>query len=508
MSAQIIDSGDNFGGIWNVNRYPGVRVDTKAPYYQLALPKVWPKFKFTEKYSAGEEIREYFAQLDQAYDFRKDTIFNHRIVEARYDPSSEKWQFLSDKGLKASSRFAIFATGTTNQAYKPDFPGLDRFRGRLIHPAAWPTDLDVRGKRVGLIGQGSSGVQILQEVAKKDCSLVVFIRTPCIALPMGQRSISPSEYTEQDYESLLGKTKLHENLGSPYTPCPVSFHEESAQQRQERFRLLWSEGGLGISANNYYDVIMDEEANSAMYDFWSQRVRARVQDPTKREIVAPHRQFQWFGAKRACLETDYYEMIDRKNVHLVDLEKTQIKEFTQNGIVTVRESREEVEELDVVILATGYDSVTGSLYDMDVRDIRGRTLREKWQGGIRTHLGLMVPGMPNAFFLYGPQAPTSLANAPQFVELEMEWVINIIDKMEREHVKEIDASEAAASIWSEKVWRVFRKLLHGETASWWTGGNIPGKRREPLIWFGGVKAWHDECTKSLKDWSDFVIRKR
>jgi len=374
----------------------------------------------------------------------------------------------------------------------------------VVHPAAWPENLDLKGKKIGVIGQGASGLQIVQELAKTDCELTVFVRNPCTAIPMGQRDIPRNEAEELKslYGSLWQKAKYASGHCYAYNDCPFSFNDLTRDERHELYERLWARGGYAFFSSLFPDYMVNKTANAEVYDFWASKVRARISDPEKRDIMAPLKQFQWICAKRPSLEMDYYEMIDRPNVKLVDLKKTPIREFVANGATT---EDGKLHELDVVVFATGYDSVTGSLYDMNIHDKSGVVLQKKWKDGIKTHLGMMVPDIPNAFFLYGPQAPTSLANGPPFLELQVEWVTKVLQRMKDDGVCALETSPAAAAAWAELSYQIFQVVLHHETPSWYNGSNIPGKRQEPLVWFGGVKGWWEACNDALKDWSKFTV---
>lgn len=505
-SVKIIEAGSDFGGVWHYNRYPGARVDSETPLYQLSLQELSDKFNFSQRFPDHEELRKYFSHLATSLDLRKDAIFNHRITSAKYDIASKTWLLQSIDGLTARCQSVVFASGTTNKAYIPDFPGLDRFEGQVIHPAAWPKNIDLSGKSIGLVGQGASGLQILQELAKKDCNLTVFIRTPCTGVPMGQREIciKESEGLKNQYQALFNYAKYQSNTGYADNQNTLSFHDVTKEEREELWEILWARGGFGFLTSNYWDYGLDKEANAALYQFWAKKVRQRVTDPVKRDIVAPLEQTYWLGAKRPNLEVDYYEMIDRPNVKLVDLVKSPITEFVNNGVITGTTDDREEHHLDVVIVATGYDSVTGSIYDMNIQDKNGELLQDKWKYGIATHLGMMVPGMPNAFFLYGPQAPTSLANGPPFLELQVEFITKLLENAKRDKVESIEVSEDAAAAWRAATLATFEAVLNSQTDSWWNGANIPGKNREPLIWFGGMRSWWDACKAALMNWDSFV----
>ncbi|KAM0368098.1 hypothetical protein ACHAPY_011617 [Fusarium culmorum] len=508
-NVKLLEAGSDFGGVWHFNRYPGARVDSDMPLYQFSLPKAWESFNFSQRFPDHRELRQYFSHIAEALDLRKDSIFNTRVVKSSFDSKSSTWSLTAENGLTTKSRYVVFATGSTNKAYIPRFPGLDTFTGKVIHPAAWPKDVDLRGKRIGIIGQGASGLQILQELAKEDYEVTVFVRTPPNCFPMEQRSLSRADSDLQKifYDALFRHAKEAHDLATAYSTLPGSFYDFSPEERRQRYEELWARGSYAILGMTYPELYFDKTANAELYQYWAERVRSRITDPVKRGIMAPLEQFQWIGMKRPSLETNYYEMIDRTNVKLVNLKKSPIKKFTGTGIVTGQDV-EEAHDLDVVIFATGYDNVTGSLYGMNIQDKHGQPIQKKWEDGISTYLGMMIPETPNAFLLYGPQAPSGLANAPPFLEVQVEWIAEVLKKLREEKILSIEATTEAAGAYSQTHLQIYDQSLMKETPSWWNGSNIPGKKKEPLFWVGGVKAWKALSIEGLKGWSNYVVTRQ
>ncbi|TWU74881.1 hypothetical protein ED733_003137 [Metarhizium rileyi] len=513
MSVKLIEAQGDFGGVWQLNRYPGARVDSEMPSYQLTSPDIFHDFYFKQLYPTADDLRDYFAHVDRKWHLRKDTIFEHRVIRADYDDADKTWRLTTDRGLNVTSRFAVFAVGTTITPYVPDFPNLSAFQGPIIHPSSWPERLDLSGKKkkkIGIIGQGSSGIQIFEQLAGQGHDVTVFVRTPPIAVPLRNRHISREEdqQIKAANEAYFARCKYGDEAGYPYIPYPKTLLHESPAECQAHMEKLWKHGGVGIVACNYVDVMMDVKANKVFYDFWADKTRVRMKDESKRRILAPSWPVQPPGTKRWTTEEKYYELMDGPNVTLVDLLQTPIKGFASSGIVTSDMEGlggERLHELDVVVMATGYDSLTGSLHELNITDKHGKTLRDKWQSGVRTYLGMMVPGMPNAFILYGPQAPTSLANGPTLLEMQVEWINKLLDRMKDDDVACVEPTEDEADKWNEKLWSTFNLFLHSKWPSWWVGANVPGKRREPLIWFGGTKAWSAECEEALRDWAHFHV---
>ncbi|OAA74153.1 FAD dependent oxidoreductase [Cordyceps fumosorosea ARSEF 2679] len=508
-TVKMIDAGSDFGGVWHSHRYPGALVDSPSPLYQLSLPEAWRGFHFRTKFPDQREMQAYFRHVADVLDLRCDALFRHVIVDARYDNGAGVWQLRSDRGLRATGRYVFFATGTTNKPYVPAFPGLERFRGQLVHTHDWPADLSLKeARRIALIGTGSTGTQVAQEIAKLDADVTVFTRTPNIAYPLRQetRTLADAERRKAVYGEVFPQAKAagwpRYLINTPARP----FREDTPARHREVWEAAWRKGGFAVFLENYPEVATDKAVNAAFYEFWKEKTGPRIRDPAKRAALVPDEQPVWFMARRPVLEDDYYEMMDRDNVTLVDLRRTPIKEFTADGIVTADgegEAGETLREFDLVICATGYDSVTGSLHDMNVRDRHGVFLQDKWRDGIATHMGMMVPGLPNAFLLYGPQAPGPMTNGPTFIEVQVELLCRLLARAEGRGLAELEATEEAARRWRDKVYEGYRATLASEVDSWWVGTNVPGKRREPLTWFAGVPAWREACEESLRSWDDF-----
>ncbi|KAJ5179930.1 hypothetical protein N7492_003140 [Penicillium capsulatum] len=504
LSVKLIETGGGFGGVWWWNRYPGARVDTEMPIYQFHIPAVWKEWNWSERFPGDDEIRRYFRHIDSVLELSKDTFFHTTVTSATYDAGTRRWVVQTNTGLTATCKYLVAATGSSYKKHYPYFNGLFDYTGHLVHSADYPASLDVRGKRVGVIGNGASGLQIVQSLAKEDCELTVFIRNPCFAIPMKQREISTDEsrmmkgYYDSIFDHCFGS-----NTGFPHNLLPQSALQATPKERKELFDELWDRGGYSFLVSGYYDFLLDEKANSIFYDYWVQKVRPRIKDPEKRDFVAPLKQQTLVGTKRPSLEQDYYEMIDRPNVTLHNLKKSPIVEFDATGIVTQDGKGTKHHDLDIIIFATGYDSVTGSLLDLDIRDQNHVPLAEKWHDGILTQLGMMVPDMPNFFMVYGPQAPTSLANGPPFIQMELNWICDAIQKMQKEGITSLVPTQKAAAEWRDQVAIASQFTLYHKTDNWYMGSNIPGKRREPLIYLGGMQRWWKSCTDALAHWDGF-----
>lgn len=501
IPVKLVEAGIDFGGVWQWNRYPGARVDSEFPFYQLSIPEVYKTFNFKERFPSDVELRQYFQHMDKILNLKKDAIFNTIVEGVTWDG---QWTCKTKDDRIITCKYLVLCTGSSYKKNFPPFRGLEKFSGTLIHSAGFPeAGIDASGKRVAVIGNGATGVQIIQELAKEDCSLTAYIRTPIIALPMQQRSVTTQEQESlKSFYNVLLKAARVSKTGFPYNSPAKTFSKTSDEEREALFEDLWGRGGFSFFLSNFLDFVVDKKVNECIYNFWAKKTRARVQDPVKRDIVAPLKQEHLFGVKRPSLEQNYYEAIDRPNVELVNLKKTPILEFTEEGIVS-----EELRKFDIIVLATGYDAMTGSLMDLQIKDKEGRPLQEKWKGGVETYLGLMVEGMPNMFMVYSPQAPTALSNGPSIIETQVDWIIDAIQKMKTEDIVMIEPQHRFAVQWGKDIQDMNAKTLYPLENSWYMGANIPGKVREQLMYIGGADAYSAAIHNALDGWKGFDLRR-
>ncbi|KXH38089.1 cyclopentanone 1,2-monooxygenase [Colletotrichum simmondsii] len=506
FSAHIVEAGSALGGVWHQNSYPGARVDSETPYYQLSVREVWKDWTWSQRFPGHEELKRYFTHVDKVLDISKDVSYNTVVVGADFDIATAKWIVETDTGRIITSRFLIPATGSSIKRYEPEFAGKSSFKGIVVHPAAWPdSGIDLENKRVAIIGSGATGVQCVQEIAKQPgVELTVYVRNVNIALPMRQREISE---LEQDSLKAIYKTLFRlardSSAGLPCDGPTQVTKETTTEEREAWWEELWKRGAFNFQTGQYTDFLMDAEANRLIYEFWSKKTKRRVQDPEKRAILVPDEQPFPFGTKRSSLEQDYYECMDQDNVEVVDVKKTGIREWTARGIVT-EDGKER--EHDIVVLATGYDSMTGALTSMGLRGKDGIEMKERWRQGVWTYLGLMARGCPNMFMIYGPQAPTALTNAPMFIEQQVDFITDFLVKLRAGNVTSIEPRRSAEKHWKKKVQAIHEALLFSKSdTSWYVGGNIPGKKKEQLNYLGGIPQYLEECRKGTKDWSNFDI---
>jgi cation diffusion facilitator CzcD-associated flavoprotein CzcO len=494
MVVQVFEAGGGLGGVWYWNCYPGARVDSPGAIYQYSRDDVWRKWQFSELYPSWQELREYFRYVDEKLDLSRDIRFNRRVDEAQFDPAHDHWIVRSSDGSVASGRYLVLCTGLSAKPYIPDLAGLNDFAGERHHTALWPQHgLDLAGKRVGVIGTGASGVQVAQEAAGTAAHLTVFQRTPNLALPMRQKKLDDDTIRrmKETYPEMFDK-RAKTFAGFDYDVLAKSALEVSDDERQATFERLWEIGGFASWIGSFNDILLNEEANRAAYQFWRDKTRARIKDPAVAEILAPTQPLHPFGVKRPSLEQHFYEIFNQPNVSLIDLRTAPIERVTRTGIKTAAGEH----DIDVLVLATGFDAVTGGLTSIDIRGTQGETLKEKWAKGVRAHLGMATAGFPNLLFVYGPQSPNGFCNGPTCAELQGDWIVRLLDHLRRGNYARVEATVAAEEAWRSQVLEVAEATLFPRADSWYLGANIPGKRREILSFAGGLPTYLAKCRES------------
>ncbi len=497
FKVKLLEAGSDIGGIWHWNRYPGARVDSHGALYQYSDPGLWKDWAFKELYPDWQELREYFDHVDSKWDLRKDVVLNTRVTGAEFDETSRKWTIHTEGGRDFVARFFVLCTGFAAKPYIPNFKGIDSFRGEIHHTGLWPQEgLDMTGKRVAVIGMGASGVQVVQEAAPEASHLTHFVRTPCLAIPMWQRTMSEAD-NEKMWREMPADMDLRTKTfgGFNYDFFHKGVFEVADEERGEIFERLWQRGGFWWWLSNFKDVIFDEKSNRAQYDFWRKKVLARIKDPRLAEIYAPEEPPHPYGVKRPSLEQNFYEVVQRDNVDVVDLKREAIECFTEKGIKT----SEREYEFDVIVLATGFDAVSGGLTSLDIKGVDGRTIGEKWSDGVRTQLGMATNGFPNLFFLYGPQSPSGFCNGPTCAEAQGDVMVKILEKLRDEGVTRVEAESDAEEAWRKTCLEVADMTLFPKADSWYMGANIPGKPRELLMYPAGLPSYLEACEKSIAD---------
>lgn len=490
---------DSFIRYWNC--YPGARVDTKVPAYQFTDTETWDTWHWQEQFPGRDHILDYFKHVAKVWDLYPDIEFNTRVSGAQWNDTQNRW-VISTQGKDSNNsiytcQFLILCTGFASKPYVPAYKGLDKFLGEFYHTARWPqSGVNYKSKRVGVIGTGASGVQATQAISKEASHLTVFQRTPNLALPMKNPSIDEEENLalRKSMPELIKKIQSS-HAGFVYDPMPGSTMNVGEEERLKIYEQLMSTGGLEFWLGNYADMLLSKEANDLAYRFYHEKTAPRIKDPKLAEVLLPKNAPHPFGTKRVSLEQGYFEVFEKPNVELVDLSEKSIETFVPEGIQT---TDGKMYKLDLVVLATGFDSVSGGITNIDIRGQYG-SIKEKWAKGVYTHLGLSVHGFPNMFFTYGPQAPTAFATGPATAELQGEWITKCLQYMRERSLAKIEARGEAERAWREHVNDIGGKGLFPDAKSWYFGDNIPGKPREALNYMGGMKEYRRRLWECVSD---------
>ncbi|MEH7275797.1 flavin-containing monooxygenase [Neobacillus vireti] len=490
FSTRVYEAADGVGGVWYWNRYPGARCDSESIYYNYTFSEeLYKEWTWTSRYPEQPEILRYLNFVADKFDLRRDIQFNTRIKSAYYDDDSNRWHIRTEDGESVSAKYFITGVGCISTANIPSIKGLDNFEGEWYHTGHWPHEkVDFTGKRVGIIGNGSSGVQAIPVIAKEAAHLTVFQRTPQYSTPAKNNPYT-EEFIRQAKENFHEmKKEVRASLGG--LPIPInnqSALEDSPEERRKAYEKAWEAGGARILFA-YNDLLANEEANETASEFIRSKIRETVKDPETAEKLSPT---YYYGTKRAIIDTDYFETYNRPNVSLVDIKKAPIQEITAKGIRTADSEY----ELDAIVFATGYDGMTGSLFKIDIRGKDDVSLKDKWVNGseTRTYLGIATAGFPNMFMITGPESPSVLGNMPVAIEQHVEWVMDCINYLREKNIEIIEAKVEAEEAWSKHCGELADSTLYTKAESWYTGANIPGKARGFQIYVGGYGPYRDKC---------------
>lgn len=497
FAVQLFEAGSDLGGTWWWNHYPGARVDSCVPNYEYSMPELWRDWNWTELYPSWRELRDYFHHVDRKLDLSRDIRFDTRVTAATFDEDSRRWRVETQVGHSVSTRFLVLCAGGVVKTYKPELEGLDSFTGLCCHTAEWPQGkVDFCGRRVGVIGTGASGVQVIQEAGNTAEHLTVFQRTPMLALPMRQRrlDVATQERMKSDYPAMFAARRNGAGGFIELKSLEQSALEVSEAERLAVFEEAWRKGGFHFWVGTFNDILIDERANRMAYDFWRDKTRERINDPAIAGKLAPTDPPHPFGTKRPSLEQWYYEVFNRPNVLLVDTRETPVEEVTPTGVRTSAAHH----PLDILVLATGFDAFSGSLTSIDIRGTGGRRLEETWRDGIRTFLGIMTAGFPNMLMLYGPQSPAAFCNGPTCAEAQGDWVVECLDYLRANELSRIEATPEAQAAWTAELAEMAEMSLLSRADSWYMGANIPGKPRQ-LLSYLGMSEYLEKCAQSAAD---------
>ena len=493
MRVRVLEAGSSVGGTWYWNRYPGARVDTETMFYSYQFSsELEQEWEWTERYPSQQELHAYARHVADRFGLWPDIQFDSPVVKSTWSENRQNWTVETADGTCLTARYCVMATGCLSAVNTPSYKGLEDFSGSVYHTARWPEDgVDFSGLRVAVIGTGSSGVQSIPVIAEQAKHLTVFQRTGNYVIPAHNRALDPEEVAEvkANYPSLRAKARA--SFSGNYFPVGgPSAMAVSEDERNREYESRWQEGGLAFMAA-YADFMTSEEANETASEFIRNKIRGIVKDPAMAELLAPK---QLFMCKRLCVGTDYYETYNRDNVTLVDVSETVIDEILPEGIRV----GETVYDVDAIVLATGFDAMTGALKRIDIRGVDNASLRDLWEDGPRAYLGLAISKFPNLFMITGPGSPSVLTNMIPSIEQHVDWITDCLADMRARGMSRIEPEPDAQEAWVAHVNEIADLSMRSTCSSWYLGSNVDGKPRVFMPYIGGFPAYVRKCEEVVE----------
>ncbi len=493
MRVRVLEAGSSVGGTWYWNRYPGARVDTETMFYSYQFSsELEQEWEWTERYPSQQELHAYARHVADRFGLWPDIQFESPVVKSTWSENRQNWTVETADGTCLTARYCVMATGCLSAVNTPTYKGLEDFSGSVYHTARWPEDgVDFSGLRVAVIGTGSSGVQSIPVIAEQAKHLTVFQRTGNYVIPAHNRALDPEEVAEikANYPALRAKARA--SFSGNYFPVGgPSAMAVSEDERNREYESRWQEGGLAFMAA-YADFMTSEEANETASEFIRNKIRGIVKDPTMAELLAPK---QLFMCKRLCVGTDYYETYNRDNVTLVDVSETVIDEILPEGIRV----GETVYDVDAIVLATGFDAMTGALKRIDIRGVDNASLRDLWEDGPRAYLGLAISKFPNLFMITGPGSPSVLTNMIPSIEQHVDWITDCLADMRARGMSRIEPEPDAQEAWVAHVNEIADLSMRSTCSSWYLGSNVDGKPRVFMPYIGGFPAYVRKCEEVVE----------
>jgi cation diffusion facilitator CzcD-associated flavoprotein CzcO len=500
FTARVFEAGSGVGGTWFWNRYPGARCDVESLEYSYQFSdELQQQWEWTERYASQPEILRYLNHVADRFDLRRDIVLRTRVASASFDEATDRWRVRTDDGTEVTGRFVIMATGCLSSTNTPNVPGRDTFAGPMLHTGNWPHEpVDFTGKRVAVVGTGSSGIQAIPLIAEQASHLYVFQRTANFSVPAQNRPLDPAEQraVKQDYAAVRTRGGQMP-FGFDTRSTEISALQVNDAERRAEYEDRWAQGGLPF-LGSFADIILDAQANATAAEFLREKIRGLVRDRATAEVLLPR---GVVGCKRLCSDTGYFETFNRPNVTLVDIATSPIQAITPRGI-RVADAEYAVE---CIVFATGFDAMTGALTRIDLRGTGGRALRDKWAEGPRTYLGLMSAGFPNLFIVTGPGSPSVLSNMVPSIEQHANWIAVCLDWMRAGAFNRIEAAADAENAWVAHVNEVADATLYPSCNSWYLGANIPGKPRVFMPYLG-FPAYVQKCEEVVAaGYEGFVV---
>lgn len=499
----VLEASAGLGGVWHHNGYPGARCDVESYDYSYSFsPELEQDWRWSERYATQPEILRYINHVADRFELRRDVQLNTRMQEARYDEASAHWDIRAEDGRQWRAKYLVMCVGQLSTTKAPNYPGQADFAGEFIHSGVWPKEpVSYAGKRVAIIGTGSSGMQMTPVIARQAEHLTVFQRTPNYSIPAANAPVTDDEdrqvkahYRERRERAWNSPT------GLGFAPNRQSALEVAPEEREKVYEAAWNRLGFGF-ALAYHDILLNAEANETAADFIRRKIAGRVQDPVLRDKLTPRGHH--FAARRPSVDSGYFEAFNRPNVELADLRESPIVEFTPDGIRT----QAKLHALDMVILATGFDAFTGSLFKPNIVGRGGLTLRQKWQDGPVTQLGVAVSDFPNMLIVVGPGSPSLLSNVMVSIEEQVDWLATLIAHLNAQQVVEFEAEPEAERVWVAHVNDMVRQTLYLTTNSYYNGAEVAGKPRVFMPYSGGVRGYRRHLRQCAEQgYSGFALR--
>lgn len=504
FTVRVFEQGSDVGGTWYWNRYPGARCDVESMQYSYSFSdELQQEWDWSERYAPQPEILSYARHVAERFDLRRDIQFDTRIALATFDESANSWMVTTEAGASAEASFVVLATGCLSNARVPDIAGLSDFKGEVYHTGHWPHEpVDFSGLRVGVIGTGSSAIQSIPVIADQADTLTVFQRTANFSVPARNAPLTHEERQafRDDYPEIRRKAREDMRNGIVQELPDKGALEDAEDVRRARYAHRWERGGLTFMGA-YNNLSLDKAANDTAADFIRERIAEIVHDPETARRLQPDG--HPVGSKRICVDTDYYATFNRPHVTLVDLRDDPIERVTAHGL---RAGGKDY-ELDALVLATGFDAMTGSVAKIDIRGRDQQKLNDKWAAGPRTYLGLMSAGFPNLFLITGPGSPSVLSNMIVSIEQHVDWIADCLAFLRERKLATIEATRKAEDDWVAHVNEVAHGTLYPQANSWYMGANVPGKPRIFMPYIGGVGAYRQICNDvAAKGYEGFAIK--
>ena len=489
LSVRLYEAGSGVGGVWFFNRYPGARCDVESADYSYSFSEdLQQEWHWPERYSPQPDILRYINHVADRFDLRRDIQLNTRVTAATFDETVDRWEVVTDAGDRVSAEFCIMASGALSVARPADYPGLDDFGGEVHHTAQWPdAEVGFTGKRVGVIGTGSSGIQVIPIVAEQADQLYVFQRTPNFTVPAQNPAMDESYEREIKANYPERRRTARETTSGLFRDMSrQSALEVSDEERRRIYEENWRTAGFGFILS-FSDLILDKAANDTAVAFINSKIAEQVEDPAVAGLLSPNG--HPFGTKRPCVAANYYTTFNRDNVTLVDLRSSPIERFTQEGLRTSDRDY----NLNMIVFATGFDAMTGALNRIDIRGRQGVALRDKWAAGPRTYLGIASAGFPNLFMITAPGSPSVLSNMMVSIEQHVEWIAALLEYVRANDVDLVEANIDAEDAWVDHVNELANATLYPTANSWYLSAEVPGKPRVFMPYPGGLRRYRRKC---------------